>query len=237
MQFSISNNAWFLFTPIFTISKESNKILFISFKVLPGITATKSFTASFKALVFHANLNPSTATTFNLLFLISNKHPVKIGLFSSVLTAKIVFLIISFKDFCSNSIEFSTSIFGSSGNSSGFIVANLYNEPSHSIISKLFLSKDILISVSGNFLIISLNIILFTTVAPCSIICASLIIYSIPISKSYVVNFISLSLVWIKIPSNIGIVVLLATAFVTELIALRIFSFSQTIFIFIVSLL
>ena len=75
------------------------------------------------------------------MFTTSNKQPVKIGLFSSVLTANIVFLIISFKDFCSNSIEFSTSIFGSSGNSSGFIVANLYNEPSHSITNKLLSSK------------------------------------------------------------------------------------------------
>ena len=89
-------------------------------------------------MLFQASLNPSTATTFNLLFLISNKHPVKIGLFSSVLTAKIVFLTISFKEFCSISMEFSISIFGSSGNSSGFIVANLYKEPSHSITNRLF---------------------------------------------------------------------------------------------------
>ena len=68
---------------------------------------------------------PSTATKFNLLFSVSNKHPVNIGLFSSVLTANIVFLIMFFSVFCSISIEFSTSIFGSSGNSSGFIVASL----------------------------------------------------------------------------------------------------------------
>ena len=77
-------------TPIFIGSNESTKILFISFSVLPGITALKSFTFVCKYLLFHANLKPSTATKFNLLFVISNKQPVKIGLFSSVLTAKIV---------------------------------------------------------------------------------------------------------------------------------------------------
>ena len=166
------------------------------------------------------------------MFFISNKQPVNIGLFSSVLTAKIVFLIISFKEFCSISKEFSIFIFGNSGNSSGFIVANLYKEPSHSITNKLFSFKVIFISESGNFLIISLNIILLTTVLPCSWT-LQLIIYSIPNSKSYVVNLTSLSFVWINIPSNIGIVVLTATAFVTELIALRILSFSQTNFILI----
>ena len=134
-------------------------------------------------MLFHANLNPSTATTFNLLFFISNKHPVNIGLFSSVLTAKIVFLTISFKLFCSISIECSISIFGNSGNSSGFIVANLYKEPSHSITNKLFSLIVILISASGNLRIISLNIIALTTVAPCSST-VHFIIYSIPISKS-----------------------------------------------------
>ena len=135
-------------------------------------------------MLFHANLNPSTATTFNLLFAISNKQPVKIGLFSSVLTANIVFLIISFKVFCSISIEFSTFIFGNSGNSSGFIVANLYKDPSHSITNKFLSFNVIFISVSGNLLIISVNIIALTTVAPCSSTLQSLIIYSIPISKS-----------------------------------------------------
>ena len=85
--------------------------------------------------------------------------------------------------FCSIVIEFSTFIFGNSGNSSGFIVANLYKEPSHSITSKLLSFKTILICVSGNFLIISLNMIAFTTVAPCSCTSHS-IMYSIPISKS-----------------------------------------------------
>ena len=88
-------------TPIFIGSNESTKILFISFSVLPGITALKSFTFVCKYLLFHANLKPSTATKFNLLFVISNKQPVKNGLFYSELTAKIVFLIISFKLFCS----------------------------------------------------------------------------------------------------------------------------------------
>ena len=134
-------------------------------------------------MLLNANLNPSTATKFNLLFSISNKHPVNIGLFSSELTAKIVFLIIFFKTFWSTSIEFSISIFGSSGNSSGFIVANLYRDPSHSISNKFLSFREIYISVSGNFLIISLNIIAFTTVLPCSLISHS-IIYSIPISKS-----------------------------------------------------
>src|SRR5699024_11934907 len=55
-----------------------------------------------------------------------------------------------------------------SGNSSGFIVANLYNDPSHSITNKLLSLTVIVISVSGSFLIISLNIIAFTTVFPCS---------------------------------------------------------------------
>ena len=128
------------------------------------------------------------------------------------------------------SIEFSTTIFGSSGNSSGFIVDNLYKEPSHSITKRFFSSKEILIWASGNLLIISLNIIALTTVAPWSFT-SQFIMYSIPISKSYVVNFTSLSFVWINIPSNIGIVVLVATAFVTELSALIIFSFSQIIFI------
>ena len=81
----------FFLTPIFIVSNESNIILFISFKVLPGITAVKSFIFVCKNLLFQANLNPSTATKFNLLFVISNKHPVNIGLFSSVLTANIVF--------------------------------------------------------------------------------------------------------------------------------------------------
>ena len=183
MQLSISNNAWFFATPIFIVSKESNKILFTSFKVFPGITALKSFVCLFKYILLKANLKPSTATIFNLLDFISNRHPVNIGLFSSVLTANIVFLIIFFKVFCSNSIEFSTSIFGSSGNSSGFIVANLYKEPSHSISNRFFSFKVIEISVSGNFLIISLNIIAFTTVLPCSFTSHS-ITYSIPISKS-----------------------------------------------------
>ena len=142
--------------------------MLISFNVLPGITAEKSFILFCKNLLFHANLNPSTATTFNLLFFISNKQPVNIGLFSSVLTANIVFLIISFNEFCSNSIEFSIFICGNSGNSFGFIVANLYKEPSHSITNKFFSSKVIFISESGNLRIISLNIIALTTVAPCS---------------------------------------------------------------------
>ena len=158
--------------------------MFISFKVLPGITAEKLFTLFCRNLLFHASLNPSTATTFNLLFAISNKHPVNIGLFSSVLTANIVFLIISFKIVCSISIEFSTLIFGNSGNSSGFIVASLYKEPSHSITRRFLSFTSMLISVSGNLLIISVNIIAFTTVAPCSSTLQSLIIYSIPISKS-----------------------------------------------------
>ena len=114
---------------------------------------------------------------------ISNKHPEKIGLFSSELTANIVFLIIFFRAPCSKSIEFSISICGNSGNSSGFIVANLYNAPSHSIVNKLFSFTLILISVSGNFLIISVNIVAFTTVLPCSIM-SHFIVYSIPISKS-----------------------------------------------------
>ena len=50
-------------------------------------------------------------------------------------------------------------------------------------INKFFSSNEILISESGNLLIISLNIIAFTTVAPCSFTSAS-ITYSIPISKS-----------------------------------------------------
>ena len=139
MQLSISNNAWFLETPILTGSKESNKILLTSFKVFPGITALKSLVCLFKNILLKANLKPSTATIFNLFCLTSNRQPVKIGLFSSLLTANIVFLIIFFKVFCSTSIEFSISILGSSGNSSGFIVANLYKEPSHSISNK-FLS-------------------------------------------------------------------------------------------------
>ena len=38
-------------------------------------------------------------------------------------------------------IEFSTFILGNSGNSVGSIVANLYNEPSHSMTNKLLSSK------------------------------------------------------------------------------------------------
>src|SRR5699024_175687 len=127
-----------------------DNILLISVSVLPGITAEKSVVFACKNLLFHANLNPSTATTFNLLLFTSNKQPVKIGLFSSVLIENIVFLIISFKEFCSISIEFSTFISGSSGNSSGFIVANLYKEPSHSITNRFFSFTSIFISVSGN---------------------------------------------------------------------------------------
>ena len=82
-------------------------------------------------------------------------------------------------------------ICGSSGNSVGFIVANLYKEPSHSITSKFLSFTEIEISVLGNFLIISLNIVALTTIAPSSSTSQS-IIYSIPISKSYVVNFNSL---------------------------------------------
>ena len=100
-----------------------------------------------------------------------------------MLTANIVFLIIFFKTVCSISIELSTVIFGNSGNSSGFIVANLYNEPSHSISNNLFSLTDILISEEGSLFIISLNIIALTTVFPCSSISASKI-YSIPISVS-----------------------------------------------------
>ena len=159
MQSSISNNAWFFEIPIFTVSKESNKILFISVKVLPGITAAKSFVSFCKYLLFHASLNPSTATTFNLLFF-------------------------SFNTFCSSSIEFSTFISGNSGNSSGFIVANLYNDPSHSITNKFLSFTSILISESGSFLIISLNITALTTVAPCSSILHPFIMYSIPNSWS-----------------------------------------------------
>ena len=59
----------------------------------------------------------------------------------------------------------------------------MYKEPSHSITSKLFSFTVIVISVLGNFLIISLNIIALTTVAPSSSIVAS-IMHSIPISKS-----------------------------------------------------
>ena len=88
-----------------------------------------------------------------------------------------------FKAFCSISIELSTFILGNSGNSSGFIVASLYKEPSHSITNKFFSLTVILISVLGNLLIISLNITALTTVAPCSSTLQS-IIYSIPISKS-----------------------------------------------------
>ena len=116
--------------------------MFTSFNVFPGITALKSFVCLFKNILLKANLNPSTATIFSLFCFTSNRHPVKIGLFSSELTANIVFLIIFFKVFCSTSIEFSTSILGSSGNSSGFIVANLYKEPSHSI-SNRFLSFNV----------------------------------------------------------------------------------------------
>ena len=105
------------------------------------------------------------------------------GLFSSVLTANIVFLIIFFKVVCSISIELSTFIFGNSGKSSGFIVASLYNDPSHSISNRLFSLIAIFISVEGNLFIISLNITAFTTVFPCSSTLASNI-YSIPISKS-----------------------------------------------------
>ena len=106
-------------------------------------------------------------------------------------TAKIVFFIIFLKTICSVSKEFSTSIFGSSGNSSAFIVDNLYKEPSHSITNKLFSLTVNLISELGNLLIISLNIVALTTVFPSSSISAS-ITYSIPNSKSYVVSFNSL---------------------------------------------
>ena len=149
---------------------------------------------SSKNLLFHPNLYPSTATTFILLSFISKRHPVNIGLCVSVLTANIVFLIISFNVFCSNSTQFSSFIVGSSGNSTGFIVASLYKDPSHSITSNSLSSKLIDISVSGSLLMISLNTVAVTTVFPCSITSQS-IIYSIPNSKSYVVSFTSFSFV------------------------------------------
>ena len=75
--------------------------MFTSFSVFPGITALKSFVFCVKYTLLSANLNPSTATMFNLLFSVSIKQPVNIGLLSSVLTAKIVLFIMFFNVFCS----------------------------------------------------------------------------------------------------------------------------------------
>ena len=73
------------------------------------------------------------------------------------------------------------------------------------------------ISVSGNLLIISAKVCAFITVLPFSTIFA-LIVYSIPISSLYVLNFIVLSNVCINIPSNI-VSLLDDIPFITELIA------------------
>ena len=159
-----------------------------------------------------AILNPSMATILRLFSSISMSTPVIAPLFSSILAAKEVFFIMSFKISLLNtsSSEFSSLGF-MLGNSSAESPIILNSELEHFIFTFPSVSSTI-ISPSGSFLIISPNNLERTTISP-GLEFSTFIFFSMLRSRSEadIVN-IPLSSTFKRIPFKIGIVVLIVTA-------------------------
>ena len=207
-----------------TGSFESGKILFNSFKLFPGITILYSASAAVSiSAVLCARRWLSVAIQFNLLPLMLQFTPVKIGRVSAVETANTVCRIRFFKISAGIRITLSSVICGKCGYSSASSPFKLKLDLPERMMVWNWLATSISTISIGSFLTSSPKIFACSTMPP---VCWMTAISSpsssfgtndsIEISESLPVNVIPSSEAVILMPVKIGIVVLDVMAFDTS---------------------